>query len=360
MRKRFIFFTKTEWSEPPRIRHQLAHLLSEAGHEICFFQKPFYVYRGEKSFYKVNRNITLTRHRQLINHKLRVHPFFHAVNSLVEKYSIKKVAQKISITTEDVIVNFNYEYYFIRDLFPNNKIILIINDDFWSRSFFGFDAPLKSALKKTIESSDCTLTVSIPLMEELGEYADVDLFYPWSNVSYIHPSADSSTSKDTLLFWGYINNKIDYDFVARLSSALLSSGDNYRIIFVGPQECGKINILSNFSNVEYYPPSELDDLDLSNVFAGFIPYRSGVKSIDAISLPNKALQLLARGIPLAITGMPHFISQPFVYRLSDDIYETITILRTIHDDFFSLQPSIKSYVESNCSLSRYHQFISYL
>ena len=37
---RFIFLTKTKWSEPPRIRHQLARMLSNAGYEIIFFEKP--------------------------------------------------------------------------------------------------------------------------------------------------------------------------------------------------------------------------------------------------------------------------------------------------------------------------------
>ena len=69
--------------------------------------------------------------------------------------------------------------------------------------------------------------------------------------------------------------------------------------------------------IECHPATDVDDLSLDNVFAAIIPYRSGVAENDAIVVPNKALQLFARGIPLAITGMPGFIRLPFVFRLGN-------------------------------------------
>ena len=37
---RCFFFTKTNWNEQPRMRHQLALLLRNYGHQILFFEKP--------------------------------------------------------------------------------------------------------------------------------------------------------------------------------------------------------------------------------------------------------------------------------------------------------------------------------
>ncbi len=47
--KRFIFFTKTMYDETPRIRHQLADLLTSYGHEVVFYQKPLFFFEKSKN-----------------------------------------------------------------------------------------------------------------------------------------------------------------------------------------------------------------------------------------------------------------------------------------------------------------------
>lgn len=357
---RFIFFTKTDWAEPPRLRHQLALLLADAGHEIIFLQRP--AFPGQK----VNRDnsghakIQIFRHRQLIHHKLRLHSLIHRFNGLFEVSQTRNILSKFRINGDDVIVNFNYDYYFIRDTLPVGKIITIINDDFWSRALGGYELPLKWALKRTLRSSDVVLTVSVPLQNELNQIRPTDLFFPWADKKYKAPIY--SASRNTILFWGYINNRLDFDFLFELASKLIDYCSDLKLLFVGPIDLpsAMVRRISYLSNISLLPPADLENIDLSGVFVGLIPYRSGVKSIDAATLPNKTLRILAKGLPLAITGMPNFVQEPFVFRLGQGINRDIALLKTVQRDFSGLQAGIREFVEANSSESRLKQFLSYL
>ena len=357
---RFIFFTKTAWAEPPRLRHQLARLLVDAGHEVVFFERPAYPWQSLAQNESGHPNIKLTQHHQYFHHKLRIHRALHYLNAVFEKREISHYIISLKVNRSDVIVNFNYEYFFLREIFPNQKIITIINDDFWSQSIMGYDRPLKLALANTCKNSNVVFTVSQPLVNQLKEFCDPKLFYPWADIAYIPPV--SKAYRKTLLFWGYINAKLDLDYVERLVEAIRKQDQDIRITFVGPIEVAsnKWEILTkNNPMIDYQPAISIDRLMLDDVFACFIPYRTAVSGIDAITLPNKALQFLARGIPMAITGMPDFIQQPFVFRLGRGSDSDLACLRKIQDSFYSLQPSIKAFVEDNSAQQRLKTFLDW-
>ena len=357
---RFIFFTKTDWNEPPRLRHQLARLLTDAGHEVLFFQRPCYPGQEIRKDDSDDAHIQLYHYSQLLHHKLRFHQLLHHLNALFEKSQIRRFIREFRTEHDDIIVNFNYDYFFIRDLFPDNRLITIINDDFWSRAILAYERPLKWALERTVLSSDSVLTVSLPLQNELQKICPVALFYPWADTRYKSP--ELASTKNTMLFWGYINNKLDFNFVSELASGLIACGSDYNLLFIGPIQCSSDSIrqITRYENVRVLPAADLDDIDLGNVFVGLIPYRSGVKSIDVISFPNKALRILARGLPLAITGMPNFIVEPFVFRLGQGLDSDIASLQSVHHQFSQLQPSIQEFVEANGPEKRLKQFLSYL
>jgi hypothetical protein len=354
---RFIFFTKTDWNESPRLRHQLARLLADAGHEVVFFQRPCYPWQRIGRDHSGNDRISLYRYRQLIHHKLRLHPLLHGMNALFEKRLIASFVKWLNINHNDVIVNFNYEYFFLRSLFPQGRIITIINDDFWSRAMLGWASPLKWALRKTLQDSDRVLTVSMPLINQLSIIAPVELFYPWSDKPYA--PVVNSNAKNTVLFWGYINSKLDFYFISNLAQQLHAWGSDWRLVFVGPVQ-SSVSKIKQHENVFFLPPTDFDRLDISSVFVGLIPYKSGVEDIDVITFPNKLLRVLSRGIPIAITGMPHFIDEPFVFRLNKDPKVAIGMLDKIRLGFLDLQPAIKEFVSKNSAAARLQQFLRYL
>lgn len=355
---RFIFFTKTQWDEPPRIRHQLARLLADAGHEILFFQKPelrWWKRTSRRSAHAGSR-IFLHRHRELIHHKLRLTRLLHHSNALVVKRSVALATRHVPIGAEDTIVNFNYEYWFLRDLFPHNRLITVINDDFVSRALFGYARPVHWAIQRTCRSSSRVLAVSLPLCEQLQAYCKPELFLPWADRPY-RPPADHGR-RNTLLFWGYINGRVDFSAMREYARRLMSDSPDVRILFVGPIDTksrSDVRCLGANRNVEFLSPMQLDDLPLDRVLAGLMPYRRDLLSIDAATLPNKALQLLARGIPLLISGMPNFLDAPFVFRMEPE--QPAENVNTIAQMFTQIQPAIEQFVSANSAQIRLAQFL---
>lgn len=354
---RFVFFTKTEWTEAPRLRHQLARLLADAGHDVAFFQLPSFPWQASASGVSGHQRIALHRYRQLIHHKLRVHSLLHRLNRAYERRQIGAFSSMLDIRPDDVIVNFNYDYYFLRDLFPGQKIVTIINDDFWSQAIAGYEAPLKWALERTCETSDRVLTVSPSLADQLQSYCNPELFYPWADQAYDAPT--KLGQRKQLLFWGYIGDRIDYERVISLADFFAAHALDFELVFVGPQREGwrPLKALARHPVVTLRDAIPLNALPLESVLAAFIPYRGGVKSFDAIVLPNKALQMLARGLPLIITGMPDFLDAPFVFRLHSSNSGVERLLEEVQASFDSLQPLIAEFVEANSARNRLTQFL---
>lgn len=356
--KRFIFFTKTEWDEPPRLRHQLAQLLISKNHEVIFFEKPSTFLFDKKQKVPAFSGIKFLKSKQLIHQKLRLFSFLRFINKKFELRDIKNKLKDCNISNVDIIVNFNYDYYFIKKLFPKNKIITIINDDFWCRALFGYEKPLKDALALTCKNSNSVLTVSYPLMDQLSAYCTPQLFLPWADQKYKHPNME--IKKTRLLFWGYINNRLNFDYISELANALNESNLDITIDFVGPEE-NKID--SRFTKLKNHPkirtmgPSDIPNLNMDTVLAAFIPYIDGNKADDVTTIPNKAFPLLASGLPLLITGMPNFINEPFVFRLGEDIDKDVQLILTLNEKSAIIQTSIEKFVNNNTSDKRYQEFM---
>ena len=354
---RFLFFTKTPWVEQPRLRHQIVRLLAGAGHQVIYFQKPRYPWQPASGNGSVEPGIVVRQHEELIHHKLLLAGWLRALNSGWIRRTLQPALQDLAISPLDIIVNFNYEYAFLRDVFPNNPIITIINDDFLTRTLFGFEAPLREALQRTCEISDHVLTVSTPLQRQLEPFCRPELFLPWADIAYRAPVP--AALRDTLLFWGHINRRVDFDFILYVAARLQERAPELRILLVGPIVAPKQTLLAlRSANIELRGAPPLDSLPLDRVFCGFIPYRSDDKSVDASTMPNKCFQLLARGLPLGITGMPHFMPAPFVYRLQrDTCVETILQMRS---QFDAVQTPIRQFVAGNGAAERLHQLMQLL
>jgi hypothetical protein len=359
--KRFIFFTKTNWDEPPRLRHQLAQLLISHKHQIIFLEKPTTFLFNQKHKVPEISGIEFFRSRQLIHQKLRLFKFLRFFNEKFELNDIKRTLKNSKITKSDILVNFNYDYYFIRKLYPENKIVTIINDDFWCRALFGYEKPLKKALELTCKNSNSVLTVSYPLIDQLSTYCSPLLFLPWTDQKYKHP--DMGIKKTRLLFWGYINNRLNFDYILRLANMLDELNLDITIDFVGPIEP---RIDSRFTSLIDHPkirtmgPTDIQNLNFDNVLASFIPYVAGNKADDVTTIPNKAFPMLSKGLPLLITGMPNFIKESFVFRLGEDLNKDIQLISTLNQKLPEIQSSIEKFVSNNTSEKRYQEFLGIL
>lgn len=359
---RFIFFTKTDWAEPPRLRHQMARLLASNGHNVVFFQKPRNIFTGSCS--KVNlapsvNNIEFVRTDDLFHHKLRVNKFIGSLNASFEIQQIKKIMTTVRGGEDDVLMNFNFDYYFLRKIFPKNKIVTIINDNFWCRAIFGYSTPLKNALIATCKNSDLVFAVSEPLIEELSEFCDPHLVLPWSEKRYLFPNLNSA--RNQLLFWGYINDRLNFDYIERLVNGIKERKIDVVLRFVGPVQANidrRFRQMVGDKHVLFEPAVDIQFLNTENVLAALIPYIEGNEADDATTVPNKAFPMLANGLPLLITGMPRFIDRPFVFRLGQNVDDDVCLIKKMPTMFSCLQPSIQDFLNGNNPSDRYKQIIS--
>jgi hypothetical protein len=346
---RFVVLTKTRWTEPPRLRHQVARLLANGGHDVLFVEKPTI---GRPSpARRPAQHVTVVGHRELLHHKLRLTSPLQSLNASVTGRSIVEALRGADTPVDDaVVVNFNYDYWFLRRIFPRNVIVTVINDDFVSRGVFGITRHLRRALARTCAISDHVLTVSTQLQEDLAPYAAAELFLPWADRPYILPPA--GLSRNTLLFWGFINRRLDFPLVESLADRLVAQRPDLKLLFVGPVEQGveaKLDVLRSRPNVAIQAAAPLDDLPLDSVCASIVPYLSA-PDLDVCLIPNKALQLFARGIPLLVSGLPRIMKAPFVFRI--DVRAPEETIDTIRRQFDAIQPAIQAFVSEQQASAR--------
>jgi hypothetical protein len=211
------------------------------------------------------------------------------------------------------IVNFMHDGWYLPNYLPGHRLMTIIHDDFEAQSRLPFHSHMSWCLRRTCQASDRVFAVSVPLCERLSQWSDVELFLPWATTPYAPPRA-ASAARDVLLFWGYVDNALDITLIKRVAEAR----PDLRIDLVGPTQTrgARERISSEVGgrdNIRVRPPQDLDTIDVESVLCGFLPYRR-TPAIDAVTLANKSLQLLAKGLPLVISGMPHFLQRPFIVR----------------------------------------------
>jgi hypothetical protein len=352
----FIIFTRTVWDEAPRLRHQVTRLLIEAGHQVHFFDRPrLPLCRQAPRDLVAGATPTFVHTSHLIHHQLRVAPPLHAMNAWFVRRQIAEYLQTLS-SDELTVINFNYDYYFLRALFPGKRIVTIINDDFEAQTRLPFFGHITWALRRTCRMSDAVFAVSVPLVRRLSQWSDATLFLPWSSMRYTAPTENLS-ERTRLLFWGFIDNRLDLDMLDRVASDLARRGPQWELMLVGPtQGRGRdavVRSMARHTNVRILDSHRLDQLPLDTILASVIPYLTPA-AMDAVTLPNKAMQLLANGMPLLISGMPAFIEAPFVRRL-DGRASVAAVIDSCIVDFSALQPSIAKFLGENTPESRLSQ-----
>lgn len=354
-----LLLTKTDWGEPPRLRHQVANLLLSNGCNVVFAQKPVLINSGPKlasSSPFFGKSLLFLRHRQLLHHQLRLNPVLHHLNSFVEAQSLARSVTSLGSSEFDVIINFNYDAFWLRRVFPDVPIATIINDDFEAQSRLPFKRHLTWALKRTCAMSDVVLAVSEPLCRRLSEWCKPNLFLPWAPMSYRRPS--SAAKKNVVLFWGYINSRIDFRELWRFLEAV----DRYRLPWVlrfigpiSPDVSAVMKKLSNHPRVEIMSPLAFDSLPLDDCVVALNPYRIDCESVRACQLSNKSLQLLSRGLPLVCSDMPAFHRASFVFRYGVRLKSLHECIESASNSFWLLQSRIQKFVDQNGPDQRFSQ-----
>jgi hypothetical protein len=350
----YVLFTNTMWSQAPRLRHQVARLIAGAGHRVTFFERPLHAAtRVDRAPREVEPRIRVVSTSELLHHQLRL---VEPLQSMNAAFVSRQIAASLPADVDRdrcTIVNFRYDYAFLRQAFPANRLLTIIHDDFEAQCRFPVRTHITRALAATCRASDAVFVVSTPLQRRLSAWCQPQLFLPWSVVPYRAPNPAMSARQD-LLFWGYVDTAVDLELVCRLAATLRESGGG-RVLLVGPTEKSHRRVriqqrLRTESNVEVRDRTDLDDLPLDTLLGAILPYVRS-ESVNAVTLANKSMQLLARGLPLMISAMPDFVKMPFVLRL-DGEEPLDRVLQACRQGFGGWQDSIREFVEANSPKTR--------
>ncbi|HSA83253.1 MAG TPA: hypothetical protein VLF20_00020 [Patescibacteria group bacterium] len=345
--EKVLILTKTNWNEAPRIRHQITRLLKRRGYQIVFVEKNSY-----KNFLIKNRieeGIEFFAHAELIHHQLRYFKVIQWANNFVVQLYLRKILKRIEF---DFIMNFSYDYSFLRKLAPGKKIITVIEDDFETQAKFGMTRQIRNQVAATCKMSDSVLTVSYPLMTKLKTYnANVKMLFPWSERVYTPPSR--TVERNTVLYFGYVH-RLEWNVIERL---IKETSYNFR--FVGPtaksnDERMIEHLKRMYSNFEYIPYSSIADLKLEDVFCSILPYDPEIKSVQACTISNRAFNLLSLGLPLAYADLKYLIEAPeTVITKSRSVEEYKMTLNFFKENFYDVQKDIETFLSSHYENDRW-------
>jgi len=344
----FYLFTKSRWDEAPRLRHQIAQMLAANGHTLTFFERPTLLHRGRRV---VDDKVTLVQTRWLMRGQLRVHRVLARLNNAVEKRELRRAIQGPPAIG---VINFNYDYEFLRELFPQSKIVFVINDDFID----GALAPRETArqIGATAASSDQTIVTAYPLLDQVRGHTDhAELFLPWSRSGYNKPK--SGLDRTDLIWWGYINDRIDEEAVRHVSQAGIT------MHFVGPViDSAKIRRILALKGVVRHPSSQLKDLGaiLDRCCASILPYERTFKQIGALTINNRGFELLSYGLPLLYTDLPALLQAPpdVIHRCATP-QSFVEAHHSTRANFDLVQPSIENFLADHTPERRYAQLMGY-
>lgn len=345
--KKVLIVTKTNWREAPRIRHQVTRLLRDAGYQITFIEKN--AYKNLFIRHRHQEGIEFYAHAELIHHQLRYFPFIQWLNNFVVKYYLRKITKRLEF---DFVMNFCYDYHFLKSLFPGKKVITMIEDDFESQAKFGMTRQIRNQVAKTCRNSDVVLTVSFPLLEKLRQHnPNVKMLFPWSQQRYKQPVA--SSTRNTVLYFGYVH-RLDWATIERL---VRETPYHYR--FIGPTAKHRDNqmvdhLARHYQNFEYIPFSPVSNLRVDDVFCSILPYDANIKSVQACTVSNRAFNLLALGMPLAYADLKSLIAAPTtVIRKNASIGEYKETLAFFKENFNNVQNDIAEFLSNHYEDSRW-------
>lgn len=341
------------WNESPRIRHQLAWLLQSNGHQVTFVEK---CQRFASSFNVTERDengIKIITHDEFCHHQLKPVALIQKIYNYYTSIWLSKISQEC---VYDVIINFNYDYSFLRNIFIKSKIITIINDDFEAQAKPWMRSAISEQLKKTCEMSDAVLAVSYPLLNRVKKHSNEShLFLPWCEDKYINPNKNEK--RDVVLYFGFINHRIDWNIVF----GLLAKGIKLR--FVGPinetKSKHEINKLSENKNFEYLSARDFNELNLDDVCCSIAPYNMNIESIKACTISNRAFRLLSRGIPVIYPPLPYILAAPIeVISTAADIDEYAKVIEMYKNNFDECQEKIRNFLPEHSANKRYSELLA--
>ncbi|WP_375582915.1 hypothetical protein [Cyclobacterium xiamenense] len=306
-------FSKTN----QRIRQQVYSLLKSNTFDVTYFN--------------------LTAFSDKVNDDSMGRFFSYQINCLpVIEYFVNSRFKNRSFILDDfdVIITNVFEFTW-RD---KRKIIFLYHDDFIEQSKFLTRPFVKKRLFKFLKGlKEYQILSQSPCFSFLKEI-EFTLFSPWTEYSFVEPKYPRSQDSRRLLYFGFMDNRIDFKLIVFLAT------QGYKIDFVGrivKNRSWYLEFFSRFDNVDYLGELPIAELDSSKYYASLSCYKPSDSGVHKMFIGNRTLKLFSKFIPVIHVKLPClFEFDVEFFKLYNTKYECVNliesfkVLRFKKEDFY--------------------------
>jgi glycosyltransferase involved in cell wall biosynthesis len=326
-----IVMTRSNWFEPPRIRHQVARQMARFT-RVLFVETPTDWRRlTDTTVENVAPNIVRCSLGNPYRFPRRLQFYVDPLRRLLNRYFVRElfdVAAEHS-SNPPVLVNFNYD---LAEAMLSHRFATAIyycNDEFttWAPDTFARRS-IERCERATAMAADCCLAVSTPLYEKIARWNPrTQILLPGQDFTERRPT-ERRGGPIRVAFMGYLDARIHYDWLKAVAQER-----DMEVLLIGPvvRRTEAILELLELPSVTAYGPrvgAELQELLLdADVLA--LPYLATPSSgMLAVTAPNKLYTYLAVGKPIVATYLPALLSmdEGLLYR-SASAGEFVTLIR---------------------------------
>lgn len=354
LNKTFVINTITNWSEPPRARHQVAEALSRF-HEVYFINANKIGSPGIK-IESVNENLKVILPFWPIDYRIRYR--LPILNEIYQNWLFRKI-KAILKKKNTHIINFDFTATQLFKYF--NKVVYYCND-YNIRYYYLFFIKkyLERCEKHVAGNSICCAATSEYLYNHLKAFNSnvIEIRLGAPTVENIQKFKRNKKIKVGLV--GYLNEKRNS---AEIIKKLISD-KNIEVHVYGKISNGLSTSLGkykNFKNNGILIGNELIE-QLNEIDVGIAPYNK--EDVNLGGTPNKLWLYLAVGKPVVISTLPMIknwkFGEKFVY-LADDENEFVEKVYTAYaDDNAELKIKRYQFSQKNTWGKRIEELIKFI
>ena len=312
-----VITTWTNWTEPPRIRHQMARQFARQ-FLVLFIEVP--KWRGQlktTEVLKVEERILRCR---LADSDLPVGLFSHV--PIFRRFYVRSILRQLEevvhqhATQRRILINFNFDMEEVMQSPLWFRRVYVCNDDFQSQAgHFLRKWFVQFHQSRVADAADVCLAVSPFLVKQNEKYNPATLlFLPGHDLHIPSQSlyetvlSKRKNSRIKVGFVGFLNRRVNVEWIMAVAQQ-----PDMEIHLVGPID--DRNIYNRLSVLDH---AHFHDSLLGNELLEFlyemdvltIPYDVYAPGVSAMAVPNKTFIYFAAGKPIVISKMPDFASFP--------------------------------------------------